>query len=100
MGNPAGSSGRYLDIYEWRQECAVRDVEIKYLKEKIAELTKVKNENEELVKLRKENQELKDLLEGANFTCNKIAELVGDHGQYRDLIEAVEIKLHEKENKY
>ena len=49
--------------------------------------------NRELESLRKENAELKLLLEGADSTCKKIAELVGDRGQYRDLVEAVEMKL-------
>ncbi len=43
----------------------------------------------------KELAETKVLLQGANLTCEKIAALVGDHGQYRDLVEAVEAKLHE-----
>lgn len=50
----------------------------------------------EVNKLRRENSELKMLLEGANVIHDRISELVGYRGQYRDLVEAVEIKLHEK----
>lgn len=44
-------------------------------------------------KLNKRIDEQQLLLEGANATCAKIAELVGDRGQYRDLVEAVTIKI-------
>jgi gamma-glutamyl:cysteine ligase YbdK (ATP-grasp superfamily) len=50
--------------------------------------------SKENLRLKKENEELRLLLEGANATCNKIAEIVGDTGQYRDLVEAVEMKIH------
>jgi hypothetical protein len=53
--------------------------------------TRLSKEN---LRLKKENAELRLLLEGANVTCNKIAEIVGDTGQYRDLVEAVEMKIH------
>lgn len=45
--------------------------------------------------LEKENAELKMLLEGANELCSRIGKLVNDHGQYRDLEEAVSIALQE-----
>lgn len=54
-------------------------------------------------KLNKRIDEQQLLLEGANATCANIAELVGDRGQYRDLVEAVTIKLQtleaERDNK-
>lgn len=54
-------------------------------------------DKELIVKLKEELEDTKQLLEGANITFNKIAELVGYRGQYRDLVEAVEIKLSEYE---
>lgn len=47
----------------------------------------------EVKSLQKELEETKLLLEGANTTFDKIAKLVGYNGQYRDLVEAVDIKL-------
>lgn len=44
-------------------------------------------------KLNKRIEEQQLLLDGANATCAKIGELVGDRGQYRDLVEAVTIKF-------
>ena len=38
-------------------------------------------------------EEVKQLLEGANLTFDRIAKLVNYHGQYRDLVEAVDVKL-------
>lgn len=46
-------------------------------------------------RLEKELVDTKQLLDGANITFDRIAKLVGYNGQYRDLIEAVEIKLTE-----
>jgi metal-responsive CopG/Arc/MetJ family transcriptional regulator len=63
------------------QNSAISNNEINRLKQKIA-------------KLETENEELKLLLSGAHIITNKIATLVGDRGQYRDLVEAVEMKLH------
>lgn len=56
---------------------------------------KVYRLEEEVNKLKRELADTKQLLEGANITFDKIAKLVGDRGQYRDLVEAVEIKLSE-----
>jgi hypothetical protein len=47
----------------------------------------------EVKSLKKELEETKLLLEGADITFDKIAKLVGYNGQYRDLVEAVEMKL-------
>jgi hypothetical protein len=47
----------------------------------------------DLIRLERENRELKRLLNGAMEIRGKIAELVEDHGQYRDLVEAVEMKI-------
>jgi len=60
----------------------------------INEYLQMVDTNKELVMLRKENADLKLLLEGANKTCDEIAKIVGDRGQYRDLVEAVEMKIH------
>ena len=54
----------------------------------------VYNLTKEIAELKAKVAELELLLDGANQTCNKIAEIVGDHGQYRDLVEAVEMKIH------
>lgn len=43
--------------------------------------------------LRKENADLKEEIAGANLILGEIEKMVGDHGQYRDLIESVELKL-------
>jgi hypothetical protein len=55
----------------------------------------IENLRERLVQLEKELDDTKQLLEGANITFDKISKLIGYRGQYRDLIEAVEIKLSE-----
>lgn len=48
---------------------------------------------DKIARLEKEIAELRVLLSGANDICNRIANLVDDRGQYRDLVEAVEMKL-------
>ena len=41
MSNPAG---RYMDIYEWREECNLARQEVEHLREKVAELAKERDE--------------------------------------------------------
>ena len=104
MSNPAFSPKRV----DFEKEFYILKVKTKCLEEENKRLIEINDTlnnalnssskclaalGEHMQALQKKNDELELLLYGANLTCNKIAELVGDKGQYRDLVEAVEMQL-------